>query len=459
MSALSSPVLKIKRSAPAIASVPTDFTAPDERPASLPPATLKALADAKARNEYLEGVNCYWSPPETDELINFTNAYNPASIRDFRIRHSQLNVYDLPNKEARLVELNAISPALAKASSDARMAVSQTESRLRTERNLGYFDIRNQPEFIEATTLYKKAEANVKRNQEDITYYKSLIAATKEWKPVRRIVVSFTANDHTTAKTIADIEANKDKYPTLFPKLVAVINFRKAAMEQMNKQRSNPMRNIYINIVLTPMDFKADCSWTIHRSDSDWNYCTHYLHTTEYNLAGAEAVEYKSREQMMTEAEKAEEEAKKQRLHALKKTPYDNYFIMNEYTLNENTSIKTKESNGMTTHTKTINVNDLVQPDDLEEVENFKGEKYMRFKYCVIYFVIGNVDIEANTFDVLGYFAGNSDADKVLKKCREVKHITNFEPKTKRAKYSPLQKKIEKQNLTQNYEIDILFSN
>lgn len=378
----------------------TDTIAPDDKPKSLPPATLKAISDALAEGKYLEEVNCYWYPTLATELLAFQKAYTKCSLQDFRKRHWRLKVANLPKKEADLKELQ-----------DAL------------------------PEVVKAELACEKVSKNVTAKMEDISYLTSVINATKNWKPERRIVVSFTTNDHTTDKTIEEINKNKNKYPTLASKIIQVINFRKNAMEEMNKKRSNPMRNIYINIVLTPMDFKADCSWTIHRSGGkdDWTYYTHYLHTTEYNLSGKEVVEFKSREQLMTE----EEKKKKEDRQKLKKVPYEDYYMIGKYNFPSKYTL-----------------DDVVLEEDWEEKTLWNGTKYMEFKYDCLRFIFGNVNLKKNTIDVLGYMVLDSENELTVKKGK-VKTI-QMEAKKPRAKQSELEKTIAKKNLTQNYNIDVL---
>jgi hypothetical protein len=440
--------LVIKRKKPVVAT--PDFTAPDDKPSSLPPATLNAIAEALGRGEYLQDVDCYWSPKEADELIALSKGFS-CSLTDYRKRHYALTVAHLPTKEARVKTLESSAPALKEALQVASKALYDAEADAR-KRGVKYFELKSDPEVVKAELARKKAENALTYNQLDIASLKNEIRATKEWKPIRRIVVSFTSNDHTTDKTIADINKNKEAYPSLAPKLVQVINFRKEAMNEMNKRRDNPMRNIYINIVLTPMDFKADCSWTIHRSSSqnDWTYWTHYLHTTEYNLAGVEAVEFKSREQLMTDAEKAEEEAKKKRLAELKKVPYEDYFLISKYDIGRAIS-----------KSWDYNIDAVVNDDDWYESTRFNpetkacDEKYQTHNISQL--VATKVNHTDNTFTIIGYMYERSFTDiskeKIephIKKAKAVMTITYPTP-SKRCKTTQLQKDLKK--LTQNYEI------
>jgi hypothetical protein len=323
------------------------------------------------------------------------------------------------------------------------------------ERNLKYWELEKEPEMIRADLQVFNATKARQNNINDINEYKTTIRATKEWKPERRIVVSFTANDHTTSNTIKEIEKDKDKYPTLAPKLIQVINFRKNAMLEMNKTRGNPMRNIYINIVLTPMDFKADCSWTIHRSEEkgNWDYTTHFLHTTEYNLAGAEAVEYKSREQMMTQEEKKQEEENKKRLAELKKTAYPNYFLMSCYDLGR--ALNKCSFAG-------YNIDDIINDEEWFESTRWNAEtKACDEKYqthSIHQVVATNVNHTDNTFTIIGYMTAQristTGSDEIIepyiKKAKVEKTITYPAP-GKRVKITQLQKDLKK--LTQNYVI------
>jgi hypothetical protein len=243
-----------------------EFQAPNMSPYSLPPATLKAIADAKDRGEYLQEVDCYWNPPEAGELVRFANMLQ-ISLTDYRFRdHS---AYDISKIEDDIVNLN------------------QAE--------------KNEKSFTKQCDI-----------REEIRKRTSYMNSMKQWKPQRRIITSIQTNDHHSDETIKKLMTVSDKYPKLVSKLVKVIEYRKQALAEMNKKRGNPMRSIYIHIVLTPMDFKAVCNWTITRmqyEDDQMTICKYkrqFLHATEYNLQGDEAVEYKSNEKLMEEKKQKE---------------------------------------------------------------------------------------------------------------------------------------------------------
>ena len=377
-----------------------EFVAPDERPTSLPPATLKAIDDAKKRGEYLQEVDCYWSPEETKEMIAFWKA-SDASMTDYRKRHSELDVADIQKKEQKVASLKKDKAILDK-------EIYKT------------FQIDNEKER-------EKIKSQMDKIVDELSYLQMVIKATKEWKPERRIVVYFNTNYFKVDETIAKINENKDKYPSLAPKLIQIINFRKDALNIMNKNRSRPMRNIHIEITLTPMDFKAVCSWTIRCAEhrNSWEYKIHYLHTTEYNLYGADVKAYKSREQLISEADKVKEKEKNTLNKALKKLSYDDYYLIDKHNINDNTADK-------------IDFNSLIQD------EHKKKDIY------IFDFIVGNVDITNNTFEIMGYIKN----EEVIK-CSETQRIT-FKAKSARAKLSPLQKIIAKRNLTKNYSIDAL---
>ncbi len=451
----SSKTIIIKRKKPVVAPVATmDFTAPDDKPTSLPPATLKVIADALARGEYLQEVDCYWNPTEVIELKELSKGLD-CSIRDMRVRHESLKVADLPRKEKRLITLEEATPTFKQSIMDAEKALSDIKETMR-ERNITYFQWKNQPDYIEAEKIIEKAKKALTNNEDDIRHLKAEIKATKEWKPERRIVVSFSYNDHITASTITKIDTLKKTCPDLCPKLIAVVNMRKTIMTEMNKSRGNPMRNVYLDFNLTPMDYRIQASWVIHRSSErdsySWVWTTHYLHITEYNLYGAETVEYKSKEQLMSDEEKKQAEEKKKRLNELKKTPYDDYFLISNYdigrAMNKGSFVDYK-------------IDDLINDEDWYESTRWNAEtKACDEKYqthSVHNLVATNVNHTDNTFTIIGYmYEPRYDTEKKereephIKKAKIQKTITYPTP-SKRVKTTQLQKDLKK--LTQNYEI------
>jgi hypothetical protein len=264
----------------------------------------------------------------------------------------------------------------------------------------------------------------------EINSLKNEISATKDWKPERRIVIDFHSNYHTVDKDIAKIEA-LTTCPSLPAKVVQVIRLRKAVMEEMNKARSNPMRNIHINIVLTPMDYKADCSWTITRYNNTdaWTY-THFLHRTEYNLVGADVIEYRSRELIMSEAEKKEAEEKKKRLSELKKTPHANYFKMWCDDISRATSTKVKNEDMTMSSVAKYDLDTLVKEADMSK--GWNGKPYNP----IFYYIATDVNYETHTFTLIGYL--NDKGDFV--KSDTPLAIVYPAPKTKRTKTTQLQK-------------------
>ena len=417
------------------------YSAPDDKPTSLPPATLKEIADALARGEYLQVVECYWNPDEMVELKELAKGLG-CTIQDMRFRHCGLNVADLPRMESRLTTLEAQASTFVQTVADAEKALRDVETDLR-ERNVDYFKRETQPEYIEADKAVKNAKKALTNHEDVVRYSKSQIKATKEWKPERRIVASFSYNDLTTDATIKKIDDLMKSCPNLCPKLTTVVRLRKAIMAEMNKSRGTPMRNVYLDFNMTPMDYRIQASWVIRRptkNDYSWVYNTHYLHITEYNLYGDEVVEYKSKEQLMSEEEKKQAEEKK-------KTPYADYFSICMYDIERATSIKVKNTDGTTSSTSSFKYDHLIHDEEWET--NIRPDGTVCISCLSVRdFIATDVNHKDNTFKIIGYIV---DGEIKIKKTKEIMTVNYPAPKTSRTKTTQLQKDLKK--LMQNYEI------
>jgi len=355
-----------------------EFQAPNNFPTSLPPATLKAIADAKERGEYLQKVDCYWNPPEADELLGFVKDMRLYSETDFRFRNH--SVSRISEYEDKIVNLN------------------QAE--------------KDEKDFTKQCDIRK-----------EISKYTSYINYMKGWKPQRRIVASIETNDHCTDETIKQLMTVSDKYPKLVSKLVKVIEYRKQALAEMNKTRGTPMRKIYVYIVLTPIDFKADCTWTItrlqHNDDIDTysHYKTHYLHATEYNLQGDEAVEYKSNERLIEE----QKEKEKKEQEELRKQAHEGYSFVRVDELNKSNRFSYKQNECVADEHKTDS------------------------KLNIYRFIVNNINEEKKTVDLVGYEA----FDGKIYKCVVVKTMKG--PLCKN-----FQKTMENRKVEKTYNISAL---
>lgn len=461
--------------------------AADDKPNTLPVATTRAIEEAAARGEYLEEVDCYWAPTEAEELRKFFLKITGGSLNDYRKRHRQILVAHLPSKLEHIVKLEALikenREQFAVANSfkiDYQLIAEYTSGkfinnkltygklvngqyihidtsdipkceRLLEERNDGVssevYDelqriINNKRLIAKINTDYNGLDTTLRQNKNEV-------AATKAWKPVRRITVTMSYNDHGTEKLIQNLTEISKECPNIAPKIIEVVKMRKAAMAEMNKRRGNPMRNVHLEIALTSMDFCVRATWTIHRESEDggwgWTYWTHFLHGTEYNLMGETAVEFKSREKQMTEEENAAIVANVARLKELKKLAHENYFVIYKYEISKATKVCIKKEGNCSTYRETFKDEQFINDEDLEEFTNSKGETH---KYNPIsQYIVTNVNHEAQTFDIVGYITKKDDGVKKSK----ITQTIQYPAKNKRAKQSPMEKDLKK--LTQNYDI------
>lgn len=369
--------------------------ASNDHPDTLPLATTQALADAKARGEYLQTVDTHWSPPEIDEIYAF-NSYVRANggfrcwlyLNDYRQRHPSISVADLPDHEANLRDLKL-------------------------------------PRAKEQQKLYERLS--------------NLIQHTKEWRPRRRVVLELNYSDHDTDTLIKYITDATPTFPSLAPKLVDIINMRKTAMAEVNAQRGNPIRHVCLQIYLTPMDYCANATWTIHRTrheGDEYNEYTHHHHTTQYNLRGDVAVEYVSKEEQRRRDNTAEDE----RLKALRKTPYENYHLVSTYDINRMMEAVEKKKDKKFNRYDVFDKMPYVNDEHIETGTRYDGSTYTTTD--VYDLIVSNVDYEAQTFEIGGYVRRDNEG-RMTAYPSKIKSTIQYPPKNKRAKQSQMEKDVK----------------
>jgi len=423
----SSKTIVIKRKKPVVAPLDASMIASDDKPDTLPPATLKAFADADARGELLEEVDCYWCPPELTELFTLRDYFESVNIYDFRKRSSStrlisLNEAEIATFKAKEIEIKKAYDELSSIASKARNAYYDEYRKNNFKENEATLALKKESEKTEKDAREK--DASLTNTRIYITRLENANKSIKEWRPSRRVVACVYYNQHKVEKILETLDGKKTAFGN---KLAQVVRMRDEMMKEENKKRGNPMRSVEWCINLTPMDYRVQASWTVSRNehnDYSGGWITHYLHLTEYNLKGEDAVEYKSKEQLLHD----EEEANKKRLAGLKKKVYDNYFYMY--------NIKSV--------LKECNLDSVVCDEDFTDITTFTGEKK---KYNPISsFVVGNVNLTTHTFTIIGYLK-----DDKYKKAKTPLALTYPAPKSKACKTTQLQKDLKK--LTMNYEV------
>jgi hypothetical protein len=415
--------------------------APNDRPESLPPASLKLYEDAKARNEYLQEIPCYWNPEEVAELIRLkhvcssTNGIETVQLIDYRVRCPSLNVKHIPTlersiphneelikvKEAEIKVLEQEDPYCRSLSAKSATKVEKVETPETKRRNT-------------CIRLHKEIEMLHKKIRDD----SAQLRAIKAWIPVRRIKFHIAYNDHKTDTLISQLKEEKEKCPTLIKKLIKVIKLRKEIMAEMNKSRGNPMRNVYLDFCLTPMDYRIDASWTIHRSSAcyDWEYVCYHNHITEYDLSGEKVKEYKSKETLARIAA----EAKEKERDALKSVYYEDIFTFSPDNARQALGIDAREQ-----YEWRDILLDIVQPNKVKKIiRKTDGEELTLIDYFP-HLIVNNINYEDQTADVIGYL-DSEVIDEKKGKTRLIvipakeKTTLQFPAKHARAKQSKLEK-------------------
>jgi hypothetical protein len=110
------------------------------------------------------------------------------------------------------------------------------------------------------------------------------------WKPVRQVLRYIHLNQRDRSK----YEETAKKYPddVFIQQVWSCIRQRCEIMEEANKSRKNPMRNITITVIFTPSQTFFTASWDIHRWSNGY---THETNRTEYSLQpDGQVVQFKS---------------------------------------------------------------------------------------------------------------------------------------------------------------------
>jgi hypothetical protein len=423
----------------------SEFIAIDDKPTTLPAATLKALADAKADDQLLQEVDCYWNPPEASELKHLDALMPECTLRDYRKRHHSINVDKLPDARWSTDKFERIYDDCLKLLSENER--KRNEQRVNLQKSgISYFELDKQPIIIELEKQIKELTDSLRKSKRELDYHRALDKAIVEWKPERRVILKIDYTDHETDAMIEKLRTleEQQRCANIVPKLIEVIRMRKAVMAAKNARRGNPMRNVYLEFNLTPMDYRIQASWVIHRNNRfdeyEWRYTVHYLHITEYNLLGERVVEYKSREQLMSDEEKAAAEAEAKRLKELAKTPYTDYFYLNEWRID---GVKGD-----------FNKTDVVQDVDILRGERDDGTEWQRVN--IIDFIATNVNYETQTLDIVGYTVlatPHNYKDTMVKRAKNKITLT-FVPKSKREKTSKMEKQLQK--IMQNVDLSCL---
>jgi hypothetical protein len=314
------PVKLVRKTSPAPAS---ETIAADNHPNTLPIATQKVLAKMKETGVYLNEADCYWTSPNENDCeklrtLNSCKYISVGRMTDYRIRQDGYNVEDIKKYEDMLSSERTTLHAYK------QLVEQDDKTEMELRQRIPYSERYTNEEWITFTKAQTNRRNNMNYSRDRVDNYKSAIASIKAWKPVRRIYwwMSFNINNYNEiAKVFEDLQ--KDAY---FKKIYDVIKHRKAVMEEKNKSRGNPMKSVYLAFNLTPMDYRIQASWNIHRDGY-----VHSTNITEYDLTQETIREYTSTEMRLEKEAEEKAEAERKAAIELKRKVYQGIDYLETY--------------------------------------------------------------------------------------------------------------------------------
>jgi hypothetical protein len=267
--------------------------AKDTLPHTLCDETLAELKRQTQSKIYTERVNVFWSPDlEVAEMKQKLKLFSQVDIRDFRNRPSShiSKTTKLPYTQEEIKELKDAS-----------------EERLNALRKIIW---------NKETTPQDKINARHEdaREQRQNSWYSSLSRRLEDWKPARQVVVWLNLNHHKKEK----YEEIAGKYPddVFVQQIWSCIRQRCSLMDEANKGRKNPMRNIGIELTFTPGQTYFVTSWDIDRCGDDEygdsEIVTYRTNCSEYRLEpDGQVVQFKSEVTMNIELKQRQDVERK----------------------------------------------------------------------------------------------------------------------------------------------------
>jgi hypothetical protein len=261
-----------------------DETAADDEPTTLPKKTEDELKRQVEHNEFPKEINTYWNPSEIAEWLQVAEVFRKQGIR--------ITEHDYRDRPYRLRQ------------SDEEIATNLKEN----EDELKKMDEKSNYSDRDWTRRHRHLE-------DIIASWKHRKEAMKKWKPVRMFKIKTYTNYHDVAKFEAKITPLLQSLPKVATQYLQLLKMRVAIMDDINKTRSNPIRNISLHLTITPAETYIVASWDIHRiSDKDSYYeeiTVHQNQITEYNIANGKVVEFKSKDTLAREKAEADKQAEK----------------------------------------------------------------------------------------------------------------------------------------------------
>lgn len=239
--------------------------AKDEFPKTIPEATQDFIKQQIKDWTFTQVVDTYWNPTHIAEFHKTVAEMMPVTDsgwKDWRLRPMS-HVY---NQECK-------GPITKEAIA---------------ERQKYYVNAWNEKwnEYLKVKDDVNKKEAvnrEVTTIEKHKSFWRNIEMNMMNWRPIRKVEFNTYTNYHKIDGILA--KYNTDSALPLHKQICSVLIERKKVMDEMNKSRKNPMRNVHLNIAFTPAATFISASWDIHRENRDDGcYYTHYLHASQYNL-------------------------------------------------------------------------------------------------------------------------------------------------------------------------------
>jgi hypothetical protein len=259
-------------------------------PLTLCTETLAVLADQAKTKTYTKGVETYFSPDiSKEEMAKRLQMFGDVSVRDYRQRpQRQLDGAGQPYKDDYLTEQYKKSSAEREAHGKALYALPYKEE--------------NKEERHRLAVLEERA-----RNTAN--FYRQMPDELANWRPQRLVALDLYVNHHKRD----DYEETAQKHPDdkFVQQIWSCIRQRCETMDEANKERGNPMRNIHMALYFTPAETYFSCDWETAKPMEHAIVFGH--HQTEYRLDDSgEVVCFQSNITIRRIEKEAQEEAKKQ---------------------------------------------------------------------------------------------------------------------------------------------------
>lgn len=264
----------------------------DTLPTTLCEQTLAVLKEQEETKLYTKTIDVFWSPDVSlEEMKEKMKLFGHVEVRDHRIR---------PSSHINPSTNLPYTPKEIKENEDAcQRRIDELREVIKTKTT--------------TDTVWRDSHYESKSECEKRSKFQNLPARMRTWKPLRQVDASLLLNHH--KKVQYQEIANKYPQDVFVQQIWSCIHQRCSLMDEANKGRKNPMRNIHIQLTVTPAETYFCASWDIHRSEYrneyESGYITYLTNMTEYRLnPDGQVVQFKSEVTMNIEQKQKEEKDK-----------------------------------------------------------------------------------------------------------------------------------------------------